>query len=79
MSSYVLFSIGNLTPLFQATWGACWDTGAVCNPQWVAAVTYLEILGIIVGQVLVGFVGDGYGTHFVIAIPFPLPVSLTVL
>jgi hypothetical protein len=54
----VLFSIGNLTPLFQAAWPTCWKTFKVCNANWIAAVTYLEIVGIIVGQVLVGILGD---------------------
>lgn len=56
--SYVLFSIGNLTPLFQAAWGSCWKKYQVCSENWIAAVTYMEILGIIVGQVLVGVLGD---------------------
>lgn len=30
----------------------------VCNPQWISAVDYLEICGIIVGQILVGILGD---------------------
>ena len=28
--------------------------------QWTYAVTYLEVIGIIVGQIFVGIVGDGY-------------------
>lgn len=56
--SYVLFSIGNLTPLFQAVWPACWKKETVCDTQWINAVTYLEIVGIIVGQMLVGYLGD---------------------
>lgn len=59
ITRYVLFSIGNLTPLFDAAWPQCWKTFAVCNQTWVQAVTYLEVLGIIVGQVLVGIIGDG--------------------
>lgn len=30
----------------------------MCNPTWIAAVEYLEICGIIVGQILVGVLGD---------------------
>lgn len=59
-----LFSIGNLKPLFQAVWPACWDTGVVCQTGWVNAIEYLEILGIIVGQILVGFEGDWVGRKF---------------
>lgn len=59
MHSYVLFSIGNLTPLFAAAWPTCWKSYAVCNKTWIDAVQYLEVLGIIVGQILVGVLGDG--------------------
>lgn len=58
--SYVLFSIGNVKPLFQQVFSSCWDTHEVCNKQWINAVDYLEVIGIIVGQILVGFVGDWY-------------------
>lgn len=56
--SYVLFSIGNLKPLFEKVFKSCWKDHETCNPQWLNAVEYLEIVGIIVGQILVGFVGD---------------------
>lgn len=58
--SYVLFSIGNVKPLFEAVFANCWDSKEVCNPQWLNAIEYLEIVGIIVGQILVGIVGDWY-------------------
>lgn len=58
--SYVLFSIGNIKPLFESVFSNCWDTHEVCNKQWISAVEYLEIVGIIVGQILVGFLGDWY-------------------
>ena len=57
-SSYVLFSIGNLTPLFQKAFPSCWNTYKICNKNWIDAVTYLEVIGIIVGQILVGILGD---------------------
>ena len=56
--SYVLFSIGNLKPLFEKAFPACWKKTQICNPTWIASVEYLEICGIIVGQILVGIVGD---------------------
>jgi hypothetical protein len=66
LEGYVLFSIGNLTPLFSAAWPSCWSSKAtVCEPLgWVAAVTYLEIVGIMVGQVLVGILGDWLGRRW---------------
>lgn len=64
--SYVLFSIGNLKPLFQAAFASCWDHDYegehICNAQWLNAIEYLEICGIIVGQILVGIVGDWYAS-----------------
>ncbi|KAH7354791.1 putative inorganic phosphate transporter C8E4.01c [Rhexocercosporidium sp. MPI-PUGE-AT-0058] len=66
LEGYVLFSIGNLTPLFEAVWPQCWNTkkSTVCSVGWVHAVTYLEIIGIIVGQILVGIIGDGIGRRW---------------
>jgi MFS family permease len=56
---YVLFSIGNVTPLFAAVWPKCWKSYEVCTKTWIDSIAYLEIIGIIVGQILVGFLGDG--------------------
>ncbi|KAJ9091458.1 hypothetical protein QFC19_009101 [Naganishia cerealis] len=58
---YTLFSIGNLTPLFKQVWPQCWSTFKVCDENWIAAQTYLQILGIIIGQIGVGFEGDWIG------------------
>lgn len=62
LEGYVLFSIGNLSSYFAKTdgWEQCWGTKTVdgeCNLNWVAAVTYLEIIGIMCGQVAVGVSG----------------------
>lgn len=54
LEGYVLFSIGNLEPLFKQVWPECWGNNNVCSKNWIAAVTYLEIIGIMVGQVFVG-------------------------
>lgn len=54
LEGYVLFSIGNLEPLFAKVWPECWSTNKVCSKNWIASVTYLEIIGIMVGQVFVG-------------------------
>lgn len=64
LEGYVLFSIGNLGPLFQRGWPTCWSTHEVCDKTWVAAVDYLEICGIICGQIIVGFVGDWIGRRW---------------
>lgn len=54
LEGYVLFSIGNLEPLFKAAWPECWGDHSVCSKNWVFSVTYLEIIGIMVGQAFVG-------------------------
>ena len=68
LEGYVLFSIGNLEPLFKQVWPQCWDDSfkgtQVCSKNWVASVTYLEIIGIMVGQVFVGVIGDWVGRRW---------------
>ncbi|KAF7560984.1 hypothetical protein G7046_g3163 [Stylonectria norvegica] len=65
LEGYVLFSIGNLQPLFASAWGDCWGKDpTVCSTNWIAAVTYLEIIGIMVGQVFVGVIGDWIGRRW---------------
>ncbi|KIR57991.1 Pi-transporter A-1 [Cryptococcus bacillisporus CA1873] len=61
---YALFSIGNLSALYKAVWPHCWKTHEVCSANWIAAVDYLQIIGIIVGQILVGIEGDWIGRKF---------------
>ena len=67
LEGYVLFSIGNLQPLFAAP-GAfvnCWSKPySECDENWVFATAYLEIIGIICGQVLVGYLGDWLGRRW---------------
>lgn len=62
--SYVLFSIGNIKPLFQQVFSSCWKSHKTCDANWINAVEYLEIVGIIVGQVIVGFLGDWIGRRW---------------
>ncbi|KAI0196862.1 major facilitator superfamily domain-containing protein [Astrocystis sublimbata] len=64
LEGYVLFSIGNLQPLFANVWGSCWDKHEVCDKNWVASVTYLEIIGIMFGQTGVGIIGDWIGRRW---------------
>jgi len=64
LEGYVLFSIGNLKPLFQKGFPECWSKAKICNQTWIQAVDYLEICGIIVGQILVGVIGDWIGRRW---------------
>lgn len=65
LEGYVLFSIGNLKPLFAAGFPHCWgSTGTACSHTWLAAIDYMEIVGIICGQILVGVIGDWVGRRW---------------
>ncbi|KAE9570253.1 putative inorganic phosphate transporter 1-6 [Colletotrichum fructicola] len=65
LEGYVLFSIGNLEPLFAAAWPECWGKShSACSQNWVASVTYLEIVGIMIGQAAVGVIGDWIGRRW---------------
>ncbi|KAH7034976.1 major facilitator superfamily domain-containing protein [Microdochium trichocladiopsis] len=65
LEGYVLFSIGNLEPLFAAVWPQCWGKNPTeCSKNWTASVTYLEVVGIMVGQVVVGIMGDWIGRRW---------------
>jgi MFS family permease len=61
---YVLFSIGNIKPLLQAAFPRCWKTNEICDVKWTEALEYLEIVGIMFGQVLVGYLGDQLGRRW---------------
>jgi len=51
--------------LFQAAFKSCWGAkGKACDPSWLAAVEYLEVAGIMVGQILVGILGDWVGRRW---------------
>ncbi|KAI0164648.1 major facilitator superfamily domain-containing protein [Xylariaceae sp. FL1272] len=65
LEGYVLFSIGNLSSLFADVWPLCWGSDPTkCEKNWVASVTYLEIVGIMVGQTGVGIIGDWIGRRW---------------
>ena len=46
--------------MFQAVFASCWKTAKICNTIWIEAIDYMEIVGIIIGQILVGILGDWY-------------------
>jgi len=46
IEGYVLFSVGNIMPLFKSVWPECWKNHIVCDGQMVKAIKYLEILGV---------------------------------
>ena len=60
----MLFSIGNITPLLGAAFPGCWTDYTACDAVWVQSITYLEVSGIIIGQILVGLLGDWLGRRW---------------
>ena len=59
-----MFSIGNVKPLLASAFPSCWKSHTVCNETWIDSIEYLEIVGIIVCQILVGVIGDWMGRRF---------------
>ncbi|PYH48540.1 MFS phosphate transporter [Aspergillus saccharolyticus JOP 1030-1] len=64
LEGYVLLSIGNISTLFGKSFESCWGKYEICSKTWVSAVTYLEIVGIIIGQIMVGVIGDWIGRRW---------------
>ena len=63
----MLFSIGLNTTLFSHAFPNCWGSDPVvqeCQTVWIQATSYLEVVGIIVGQILVGILGDWLGRRW---------------
>lgn len=61
----MLFSIGLNTSLFEDAFPTCWGKKATdCQVVWIQAATYLEVVGIICGQIFVGVVGDWLGRRW---------------
>jgi MFS family permease len=59
--SYFIFSIGNITPIFQETYKSCWKTHKTCSASLINAETYIQVAGIILGMLLMGFIADQIG------------------
>ncbi|KAK9906884.1 hypothetical protein WJX75_009747 [Coccomyxa subellipsoidea] len=59
--SYFIFSIGNITPIFQETYKDCYKQHKTCSAGLINAETYVQVSGIIVGMLLMGFIADQIG------------------
>jgi MFS family permease len=51
--SYILFSIGTLTPLWKVIYPECFDN-TVCSPQLLYSLTYSVVVGVMVGMIVIG-------------------------
>jgi MFS family permease len=61
LQSYFIFSIGNITPIFQETYKDCWKSHKTCSASLINAETYIQVAGIILGMLLMGFIADQIG------------------
>ncbi|CAL8460494.1 g23 [Coccomyxa elongata] len=60
--AYVIFSVGNLKPIFQQAYPKCWGKGAKdCDQGLLNSLTYSQIAGIIVGMLTLGYLTDRIG------------------
>ncbi|KAL3138696.1 hypothetical protein ABBQ32_006450 [Trebouxia sp. C0010 RCD-2024] len=63
-AGYVLFSIANIHVLFQQSYGPCWQRFEECSQIWTQTTDYFQVVGIILGQLTVGFLGDWLGRRW---------------
>jgi len=59
--SYLLFSIGTLTPLWELLFQDCLIEYSTCRPSLRHALTYTIVLGVISGMILVGTLSNTLG------------------
>lgn len=57
--SYLLFSIGTLTPLWEKVYPDCFQD--TCSPRLLESLTYGVVMGVILGMVLLGYLSDAIG------------------
>jgi MFS family permease len=58
--SYMLFSIGTLTPLWRELYPDCFDNQD-CKPRLLYSLTYSVVLGVIVGMITLGYAANMIG------------------
>lgn len=61
LEGYVIFSISNNSTLFKQAYPDCWSKFTSCNETWTQATTYLQLIGVLLGQLTFGFLGDAIG------------------
>jgi MFS family permease len=72
--SYFLFALGNITPIWEVAYPTCFpppknstvDYSAYpsCNQGLVSALTYIEVVGVIIGMLSFGFAADKLGRRW---------------
>ncbi|KAL3162223.1 hypothetical protein ABBQ32_009926 [Trebouxia sp. C0010 RCD-2024] len=61
LEGYVVFSISNNSTLFKQAYPNCWSKFKDCNETWIQATTYVQLIGILIGQLMFGVMGDWIG------------------
>jgi len=59
--SYMLFSVGTLTPLWKELYPDCFDNQEVCKPRLLHSLTYSVVTGVIVGMLALGYAANKIG------------------
>eukprot|EP00891_Asterochloris_glomerata_P003210 jgi/Astpho2/3210/Aster-05736 len=60
--AYFVFSIGNIAPILSAEYPECWKSYKKgCTKTLTQVPNYIQIVGIILGMVTLGFIGDRIG------------------
>ena len=59
--SYLLFSIGTLTPLWELLFEDCFVTFEACNKSLTKSFTYTVVLGVMSGMMLLGYLANSLG------------------
>jgi MFS family permease len=79
--SYILFSIGTLTPLWKEIYPECFDH-TVCKPRLLHSLTYSVVTGVIVGMLVIGyaanFIGRRKGSLLTASLMFGGAVSMVL-
>ncbi len=62
----MLFALGNIAPILEALYPSCWNTTLAppCSPTLVSSLTYVEVLGVIVGMLSFGLFADKLGRRW---------------
>lgn len=61
--SYLLFSVGTLTPVWKILYPDCWlgDEGQVCSTAQLHSITFALVIGVIAGMVALGTIANRIG------------------
>ena len=59
--AYFVFAVGNLSALWKVEYKACWSQHKTCKKKLSDSITYLQVRGIIFGQLFLGFFADRIG------------------